>query len=141
MYDAFTLTHIVNLQGCRIHLPMFPIIKVDESSQFNTPDKVICQLLLFGVYSVINIAWCLYIYKSLFCKGGNFTPPLEILQLACYSLNDYLISYILQILSFTSVQLNKSDVDMKGAVTEKVHISLNYLPIYDVEQSLYFVTQ
>ena len=30
---------------------------------------------------------------------------------------------------------------MKGTETEKVHISLNYLPIYDVEQNIYFVTQ
>jgi len=29
------------VKGCQVHLPMFPIIKVDESSQFNAPDKLL----------------------------------------------------------------------------------------------------
>lgn len=66
-----------------------------------------------------NLIFCCYLVFIVSLIFFHFTPPPEILHLACYSLNDYLISYILQILSFTSVQLNKSDVDMKGTVTEK----------------------
>ena len=60
-----------------------------------------------------------------FLQGGGgggwiFTPPPEIRYLACYCVN-ILSLYFLQMLSFTSIQLNKSDVDMEGAlISEKV---------------------
>lgn len=52
MIYSISLTYAFNLQGGQVHLPMFPIIKVQESSQFNTPDKVDASLF-FDVLSVI----------------------------------------------------------------------------------------
>lgn len=46
-----------------------------------------------------------------------------------------ILSYFLQLLSFTSIQLDKSDVDMEGTVTEKVNISLISVPMYDTVYS------
>lgn len=90
MIYSISLTYAFNLQGGQVHLPMFPIIKVQESSQFNTPDKVDASLF-FDVLSVISLySDCTY---SPLSARGIFTPPPEIIYLTCYCLHEHLILF------------------------------------------------
>lgn len=52
--NVFLFLCSVNLQGCQVHLPIFPMIEVDEMSQFNTHEKVTTIMLLFGVFVTIT---------------------------------------------------------------------------------------
>lgn len=121
MIYSISLTYAFNLQGGQVHLPMFPIIKVQESSQFNTPDKV--DVSLFFWCFKCHYHFIVIVHIVPFLQDG-YLLPLQKSFILHVTVSMNILSCFLQILSFTSIHLNKSDVDMQGAVTERVYISL-----------------
>ena len=68
--NIILLLFSVNLQGCQVHLPIFPIIEVDELLQFNTHEKVSEHFLIIWQFNSIvwvNTCMCL----SQLGRGGG----------------------------------------------------------------------